>query len=171
MVQSGPRAADPHSDTSSKKIRRGESIVVDAVSYFEGYAADITRTFAIGRNPAFEKVYSSVLEAQEKAVDTAMAGVAVGAVDAAARASLERRGLGDRFIHRTGHGLGLEVHEAPYIIQGGRERLKEGMVFTVEPGAYLPGRLGVRIEDDLIATRRGSEVITRKLPKELGWWR
>ena len=172
MVQSGPRAADPHSETSSKKILKGESIVIDSVSFYEGYAADITRTFAIGRNPAFEKVYSSVLEAQHKAIEAAEEGVEVGKVDAAARKSLTRDGLGERFIHRTGHGLGLEVHEAPYIVPGGKERLKAGMVFTVEPGAYIPGRLGVRIEDDLAVSADGKcEVITGSLPGEYGWWR
>ncbi|HUH99710.1 MAG TPA: Xaa-Pro peptidase family protein [Nitrososphaerales archaeon] len=171
MVQSGARAADPHSDTSSRKIGRGESVVVDAVSFFDGYAADITRTFVIGKDPSFERVYSSVLQAQEEAVAKAAPGVAVGAVDKAARDALTRDGLGDRFIHRTGHGLGLEVHEAPYIVPGGRDRLQTWMVFTVEPGAYLPGKLGVRIEDDLITTKRGNEVTTRELPKELGWWR
>lgn len=171
MVQSGPRSADPHSDASSRKIRRGESVVIDSVTFFQGYAADITRTFCVGKDPEFEKVYSSVLEAQEKAIEAAKEGVLVGKVDAAARGSLARAGLGDRFIHRTGHGLGLEVHEAPYIVSSGRERLRAGMVFTVEPGAYIPKELGVRIEDDLIATPGGSEVITRRLPKEYGWWR
>jgi Xaa-Pro dipeptidase len=170
MVQSGSRAADPHSDSSSKKIKRGESVVIDAVCFYDGYAADITRTFAIGRNAPFEKVYESVLSAQRKAISAAREGVEVGEVDAAARGSLRRDGLGDLFIHRTGHGLGLEVHEAPFIVASGRERLSKGMVFTVEPGAYLPGRLGVRIEDDLIVGD-GKEVITSDLPKELGWWR
>jgi Xaa-Pro aminopeptidase len=171
MVQSGPRAADPHSETSSRKIGRRESIVVDAVSFYQGYAADITRTFVIGNDPMFERVYSSVLEAQQEAVAKALTGSAVGAVDKAARDSLKRDRLGERFIHRTGHGLGLEVHEAPYIVAGGRAKLESGMVFTVEPGAYLPGKLGVRIEDDLVATRDGNEVMTHGLPKELGWWR
>jgi Xaa-Pro aminopeptidase len=171
MVQSGPRAADPHSDTSSKKIAKGESIVVDSVAFCDGYAADITRTFVIGKNPEIEKVYDSVLWAQEKAIEAAKEGVVVGKVDAAARGSLTRDGLGDAFFHRTGHGLGLEVHEAPYIVSSGREKLSSGMVFTVEPGAYLPGRLGVRIEDDLVATHNGPDIITRKLPKEFGWWR
>jgi Xaa-Pro aminopeptidase len=175
MVQSGPRSADPHSDTSSRQIRRGESVVVDAVSFYEGYAADITRTFSIGGGDAtLEETYESVLAAQEKGVLAAAAGVSVGEVDAAARDSLTRDGLGDRFIHRTGHGLGLEVHEAPYIVSGGRETLEAGMVFTVEPGAYLPQRLGVRIEDDLIATSGGvggREVVTADVPKEFGWWR
>lgn len=171
MVQSGPRSADPHSDASLKKIKKGESVVIDAVSFYEGYAADITRTFCLGKNQELERIYSCVLEAQEEAIEAAKEGVMVGKVDAAARGSLARAGLGDRFIHRTGHGLGLEVHEAPYIVSSGRERLQAGMVFTVEPGAYLPNELGVRIEDDLAATSGGRDVLTRKLPKEYGWWR
>ncbi len=171
MVQSGPRAADPHSETSARQIRRGESVVVDVVSFYGGYAADITRTFAIGDDPEFEKVYRSVLAAQEKAIVAAKSGATVGEVDAAARDSLKADGLGEYFIHRTGHGLGLEVHEAPYIVSGGAEILRDGMVFTVEPGAYLPRKLGVRIEDNLIVTATGNEVVTGTLPKEFGWWR
>lgn len=172
LVQSGPRSADPHSQPSARKIRRAESVVVDVVSSYLGYSADITRTFALGRESAIEKTYESVLSAQVRAIRSARAGVTTGAVDAAARTSLERDGLGEYFIHRTGHGLGLEVHEAPYIVAGGRELLREGMVFTVEPGAYIPGRLGVRIEDDLVVAGGGRcEETTRKVPKEYGWWR
>ncbi len=171
-VQSGARAADPHSVTSTRKIGRGESVVADVVSSYAGYAADITRTFVMGRGGEVEKTYESVLAAQQSAIDAAGAGVATGKVDAAARDSLERDGLGKYFVHRTGHGLGLEVHEAPYIVAGGRERLRPGMVFTVEPGAYIPGKLGVRIEDDVSISKGGhAEVTTAKVPKEYGWWR
>jgi Xaa-Pro aminopeptidase len=172
MVQSGARAADPHSETSSRKIRRGESVVVDVVSSYGGYAADITRTFALGNDSSVEKVYGSVLASQTKAVESAGVGVPTGKVDAAARESLKGEGLAKYFIHRTGHGLGLEVHEAPYIVPGGRERLATGMVFTVEPGVYVPGELGVRIEDDIVMSRDGRrEVITGRVPKDYGWWR
>jgi len=172
MVQSGARAADPHSETSSRKIGRGESVVVDVVSAYGGYAADITRTFVLGSDSSVEKTYQSVLSAQSKAVAAAKAGVATGKVDAAARSSLKRDGLEKYFIHRTGHGLGLEVHEAPYIVPGGRELLRAGMAFTVEPGAYIPGKIGVRIEDDIAISKDGrSEVITGKVPKDYAWWR
>lgn len=172
MVQSGTRAADPHSETSGKKIGRGESVVVDVVSTYGGYAADITRTFVVGSDSEVEKTYQSVLSAQQKAIDSAKAGVSTGKVDAAARNSLKNEGLAEYFIHRTGHGIGLEVHEAPYIVSRGRERLRSGMVFTVEPGVYIPGRLGVRIEDDVaISTDGRSDVVTGKVPKEFGWWR
>jgi Xaa-Pro aminopeptidase len=172
MVQSGARAADPHSETSDRKIGRGESVVVDVVSYFGGYAADVTRTFVLGSDSEVEKTYRSVLSAQQRAIGSAKAGVATGKVDRAARDSLGKDGLGKYFIHRTGHGLGLEVHEAPYIVSGGRELLSPGMVFTVEPGAYIPGRLGVRIEDDIAISEEGRRVvITGKVPKDYGWWR
>jgi Xaa-Pro dipeptidase len=171
-VLSGARAADPHSVTSTRKIGRGESVVVDVVSFYAGYAADITRTFALGGGGEVEKTYQSVLAAQQRAIDAAGAGVATGKVDAAARASLERDGLAKYFVHRTGHGLGLEVHEAPFIVARGRERLRAGMVFTIEPGAYIPGKLGVRIEDDVAISEGGrAEVTTGKVPKEYGWWR
>jgi Xaa-Pro dipeptidase len=171
-VQSGARAADPHSVTTTKKIGRGESVVVDVVSSYGGYAADITRTFVLGGDGPVEKTYESVLRAQQKAIDSGGAGVATGKVDAAARDSLKKDGLSKYFIHRTGHGLGLEVHEAPYIVSAGRELLKAGMVFTVEPGAYIPGKLGVRIEDDVAISKAGrAEVTTKNVPKEYGWWR
>lgn len=170
LVQSGPRSADPHSFASPKKIRRGESIVLDLVSSYRGYNADITRTLCLGGCAAVEKVYEEVLDAQLAAIEAAGEHVAVGAVDEAARSRLARAGLGERFTHRTGHGLGLEVHEAPYIVQGGKEKLRENEFFTVEPGVYIPGKLGVRIEDDLGILGGKASVIT-PLPKEFGWWK
>jgi Xaa-Pro dipeptidase len=171
-VQSGARAADPHSVTTTRKIARGESVIADVVSSYAGYAADITRTFVLGSGGEVEKAYESVLRANQRAIDAAGDGVATGRVDAAARDSMKRDGLDKYFIHRTGHGLGLEVHEAPYIVAGGRERLRRRMVFTIEPGAYIPGKLGVRIEDDVSISEGGkAEVTTGKVPKEYGWWR
>lgn len=169
LVQSGPRGADPHGLPSSRKIRRGEGIVIDISSSFDGYFADITRTMSLGTPKTLREVYTEVLEAERFAVEVAAEGVQVGDVDAAARDHLTKAGLGKYFIHRTGHGLGLEVHEAPYIIEGGKERLRNGMCFTVEPGAYLRGKLGVRIEDDvLVENGKGVEITTP--PKEFGWW-
>jgi len=170
LVQSGPRAADPHGLPSDKKILRGESIIVDASSTFEGYYADITRTFCIGDSKEVESVYDEVLTAEKEGIAAAGEGVEVGKVDGAARSYLERAGLGKYFIHRTGHGLGLEVHEAPYIVEGGKEKLRNGMFFTVEPGAYLTGKLGVRIEDDVMI-EGGKAVEISSTPKEHGWWR
>lgn len=170
LVQSGPRSADPHSPSSTRKIGRGDSVVMDLTCTFEGYYADITRTFCLSPSKEFEDVYAAVLEAQERAIETAGGGVEVGSVDAAARGSLTRAGLGRQFTHRTGHGLGLEVHEAPYIVEGGKEVLNRNMCFTVEPGVYLRGKLGVRIEDNLIIEGKRAAVTTDP-PKEFGWWR
>lgn len=169
LVQSGGRAANPHSLPSSKKVRRGESIIFDVGSTFEGYYADMTRTFCIGRSKKVEGVYQKVLEAEEQGIAASAQGVEVGKVDDAARGVLRKAGLGKYFIHRTGHGLGLEVHEAPYIVEGGRERLGPNMCFTVEPGVYMRGKLGVRMEDNmLIEGRKGVEIT--HAPKEFGWW-
>ncbi len=171
LVQSGRMAADPHHLPSSKKLKRKESIVVDATCTHGGYFADITRTFMIGNDSRFEGIYENVLNAQEAAINRSTIGVSVGSVDHAARSHLQQKGLGDYFTHRTGHGLGLEVHEAPYIVHGGTEILEASMVLTVEPGVYIPEKVGVRIEDDILVTNHGSKLLTRALPKEFGWWR
>ncbi len=170
LVQSGPNSANPHWLPSSRRIRRGESIVIDVSSTYSGYYADVTRTYILGNDSDFEDLYGKVLQAEESAIRSSRSGATVGAVDGAARESLKRQRLDRYFIHRTGHGLGLEVHEAPYIVAGGREKLLPSMVFTVEPGIYLPGKHGVRIEDNVITTSLGNEVTT-DLPKEYGWWR
>jgi Xaa-Pro aminopeptidase len=98
-------------------------------------------------------------------------GVTTGAVDAAARNTLRDNHLDRYFVHRTGHGLGLEVHESPYIVEGGTEKLRAGMVYTVEPGVYIPSKRGIRIEDDLLVTEREPTILTTELPKEYGWWK
>ncbi|MDG6987994.1 MAG: M24 family metallopeptidase [Nitrososphaerota archaeon] len=170
LVQAGPAAADPHHLPSKKKLARGESVLVDVGATYGGYYADITRTFCLGRSKELERVYDRVLEAQESAIGAAVEGASVGRVDSAARRVLAKAGLGGYFFHRTGHGLGLEIHEAPYIVEGGKEKLRQGMCFTVEPGAYIMGKFGVRIEDDvLIRGRRGVPITDA--PKQYGWWR
>jgi len=169
LVQSGPRAADPHGLPSAKKIERGESIIIDVGSVYEGYYADITRAFCVGNSKDMEKVYAKVLEAEIKGIEAAGRGVAVGEVDGASRGVLNKAGMGKYFIHRTGHGLGLEVHEAPYIVEGGKEKLGSNMCFTVEPGVYMRGKLGVRIEDDVLIEGRNGVAITN-IPKQFGWW-
>ena len=170
LVQSGQRAAVPHGMPTLKKIAKGEGIIIDVGTTYEEYYADITRAFCLGSSPEFEKVYDRVLEAEVAGLNAAAKGVRVGDVDRAARQVLEKAGLGKYFFHRTGHGLGLEVHEAPYIVEGGREKLKPGMCFTVEPGAYIKGRLGVRIEDDILIEGKNA-VATTDAPKEYGWWK
>ncbi|MDG6963816.1 MAG: aminopeptidase P family protein [Nitrososphaerota archaeon] len=170
LVQAGPAAADPHHLPSKRKLARGESLLVDVGAAYGGYYADITRTFCLGRSNELARVYDRVLEAQESAIDAAAEGTPVGKVDSAARRVLAEAGLGRYFFHRTGHGLGLEIHEAPYIVEGGKEKLREGVCFTVEPGAYIRGKFGVRIEDDvLIRGGRGAPITDA--PKQYGWWR
>ena len=170
LVQSGPRAADPHGLPSDKKIQRGESIIIDVGATYEGYYSDITRAFCLGANAEVERVYGQVLEANVAGIAKAGEGTRVGDVDGAARGTLKRAGLSKYFTHRTGHGLGLEIHEAPYIVEGGRERLESGMCFTVEPGAYIGGKLGVRIEDDVLIEGKKGAAIT-DTPKDFGWWK
>jgi len=170
LVQSGPRAADPHGLPSAKKIQEGEGIIIDVGATYEGYYADVTRVFCVGENRELEKVYEKVLDANTAGIAKAASGVRVGDVDGAARGTLKKAGLGNYFTHRTGHGLGLEIHEAPYIVEGGKEKLESGMCFTVEPGAYIRGKLGVRIEDDVLIEGRKGVAITNT-PKEFGWWK
>lgn len=169
LVQSGSRAADPHSLPSRRKVGRGESVVVDVGSSFEGYFADITRTFCIGTGSKVRGVYEAVLEAERAGIRASAEGVRTGEVDGAARGVIVGAGLGKHFFHRTGHGLGLEIHEAPFIVEGGKETLRSGMCFTVEPGAYLEGSLGVRIEDDVLI-QGGRGLAITDVPKEYGWW-
>ncbi|HXZ91126.1 MAG TPA: Xaa-Pro peptidase family protein [Candidatus Dormibacteraeota bacterium] len=170
LVQSGPMAADAHHLPSTRKLKRKESIVVDATCTFGGYFADITRTFILGKDNRFQKLYEILHDAQIAAVKAARTGVPVGSVDSAARTFLRERKLDNYFVHRTGHGLGLEVHEEPYIVQDGPELLTPSMAFTVEPGIYQRGKTGLRIEDDLITGRNTSVVLTKSVPKEYGWW-
>ena len=171
LVQSGPFAADPHHLPSTRKLKRNEGIVVDIACTYSGYYADITRTFIMGKDREFERLYGIVLSSQEAAIGVAKGGVTVGSIDNAARSTLKESNLDQYFIHRTGHGLGLEVHEAPYIVSGGEEIVLPSMVFTVEPGVYVPGKIGIRIEDNVVSTVRGCKVLTRMLPKQFEWWK
>jgi Xaa-Pro aminopeptidase len=170
-VQAGPHAADPHWAPSKSPITKGQSVVIDVGCTISGYNSDITRTFLIGANPEIEAAYRLVLQAQKAGIAAIAPGKTVGEVDAATRRPIEAKGFGKYFFHRTGHGLGLEIHEEPYIVSRGKKKLREGMVFTVEPGVYLAGKYGVRIEDDVVATPEGCEVLTRAVPKEFGWWK
>jgi Xaa-Pro dipeptidase len=167
IVVAGPNAASPHAAPSDRPIRTGETIIIDCGATVEGYVSDITRTVAIGGLPEeMVRVYEVAQEANAAGRDRAAPGVAAEEVDRAARAVIEAAGFGDRFIHRTGHGLGLEPHESPYIVEGNQEPLRPGMTFTVEPGIYLPGRGGVRVEDDVLVTPEGAECLTT-FPREL----
>ena len=165
-VVAGPNAASPHATPGERRIEAGETIVVDCGASVGGYASDITRTFAIeGLEPELAQVYEIVQAANEAGRAAVEPGVPAQEVDRAARTVIEEAGYGERFIHRAGHGLGLEVHEPPYIVAGNEEPLVPGMTFTVEPGIYLPGRGGVRIEDDVVVTADGGQSLTT-FPRE-----
>ena len=158
IVGSGPNAASPHHEVSGRVLQPGDAVVVDIGGMMpSGYRSDCTRTYAIGDPPAgFRDYYQVLKDAQQAAFDRVKPGVPAGEVDAAARQPITAAGYGDAFIHRTGHGIGLESHEEPYIVAGNTEPLEPGMAFSIEPGIY-PGRSGARIEDIVVCTEDGAE--------------
>ena len=161
IVASGPNAAYPHHITSSRKLREGEMVLIDMGVDYSGYKSDLTRTFFLGKiNVLARRVYNAVQEAQARAIRQIRPGVLSNKVDAAARSFLAEKGFDKYFGHNLGHGVGLEIHEAPAISPKDTAALEPGMVFTVEPGVYLPGKLGVRIEDMVRVTREGVEVLS-----------
>jgi len=160
LVQFGPNTALPHQEPTDKRLRRGDAVVIDVSAAYRGYFGDLTKSFFYGEAPEeYEAVYAAVEEAQRAAMQSARPGASAGEVDRAARSVIETRGYGPYFIHRTGHGLGLEIHEAPDVSPGSRDVLKPGAVFTIEPGIYLPGKFGVRLEIDVHITDQGAEVL------------
>jgi len=171
IVASGPNSALPHYRAGDRRLAAGDLVVLDFGGVLDGYCSDLTRTVAIGPpSPEARRLHAAVHAAQQAAIAAVRPGVENTAVDAVARAVLTEHGLGEAFGHGTGHGLGLDVHEEPRITWPRPDvpavRLEPGMVFTVEPGAYLPGFGGVRIEDDVLVTETGCEVLTR-VPREL----
>lgn len=162
IIASGPRSALPHGRPTSRSLELGDAVVVDFGGVMAGYASDVTRTFAVGApSEELRKLYQVVAEAQQAAVEHIRPGVRAEEVDAVARGVIEQAGYGSHFGHGTGHGIGLEVHEAPWIRPGSRLLLEPGMVFTVEPGIYLAGWAGVRLEDDVLVTANGAELLSR----------
>ncbi|MBZ5705437.1 MAG: Xaa-Pro peptidase family protein [Acidobacteriia bacterium] len=161
IIASGERSALPHGRASDAPIPAAGFVVCDFGVILAGYCSDMTRTVYVGR-PTDEArgVYEAVREAQQAAVAAVRPGVSVGEVDGAARKLLQRNGLVRNFTHSTGHGVGLEIHEAPRVASGQTETLHPGMVITIEPGVYIPGKWGVRIEDMVVVTERGCEVLT-----------
>ncbi|WP_132058713.1 M24 family metallopeptidase [Halorussus amylolyticus] len=159
VVGSGPNGAKPHHRRSDREIEPGDPVVLDFGAYVNGYPGDQTRTVVFAGDPPeeYQAVHETVQSAQQAAVEAVEPGVPAEEIDRAAREVIEAAGYGDRFVHRTGHGVGLDVHEAPYIVAGNEVELESGMVFSVEPGVYLPGKFGVRIEDLVIVTEDGCE--------------
>jgi Xaa-Pro aminopeptidase len=167
IVASGPNAAVPHHEPGSRTLAPGDLVILDLGARFEGYCADVSRTFAIGApDPVLRQVHAVVLDAQAAGRGAVRAGASAAAVDAVARAVIEAAGHGLRFVHGTGHGLGLDIHEPPILREGSAGILRESFVVTVEPGVYLPGLGGVRIEDTVIVGAEGAESLTL-LPREL----
>jgi len=167
IVASGPRAALPHGRASSKRLKEKDLVVIDLGVILRGYCSDLTRTLHVGRASAqVRSWYQVVLEAQTAGRKAVRAGVAASEVDGAVRSILRRGGLERYFIHSTGHGLGIEVHERPGLRLSQTAALKAGSVVTIEPGIYLPGRGGIRIEDDVLVLPGGSETLT-SAPREL----
>lgn len=160
IVAAGPRSARPHGVASAQRIPRKGFVVLDFGVILGGYCSDMTRTVHVGEAAGeARRMYEAVRRAQEAAIATVRPGAPAGEVDAAARKVLAEEGWGEYFTHSTGHGVGLEVHEPPRLGRGQKERLREGMVVTIEPGIYVPGRGGVRIEDMVVVTRQGCEVL------------
>ncbi len=168
IVGSGPHSADPHHEYSDRELAPGDVVVVDIGGVCEpGYNSDSTRTYCLGEpEPVVAQQYSVLQRAQRAAVDAVRPGVTAEQVDAAARDVLAEAGLAEHFVHRTGHGIGLAVHEEPYIVAGNDLPLVPGMAFSVEPGIYFPGRLGARIEDIVVVTEDGALAVNNR-PHEL----
>lgn len=161
IVASGARSALPHGTATSARLPRRGFVTLDFGVILDGYCSDMTRTVHMGKPlPGEREVYDSVLEAQEAAVSAVAPGVTAGDVDEAARSVLRRVKLDRYFSHSTGHGVGLEIHEGPRLAAKQMQRLEQGMVVTIEPGVYMPGRFGVRIEDMVLVTATGGEILT-----------
>jgi Xaa-Pro dipeptidase len=167
IIGSGPNSALPHYTAGDRVLQQGDSIVIDFGGIYQGYCSDMTRTVMLGKAaPEYREVYETVKEGQKKAAEAVKPGMKASDIDAAARNYISEKGYGEYFIHRTGHGIGLEVHEEPYISNVSETILEPGMVFSIEPGIYLPGKFGVRIEDLVLVTETGAEVLN-KYTKEL----
>ncbi|MBN2551014.1 MAG: aminopeptidase P family protein [Anaerolineales bacterium] len=167
IVSGGPNSANPHAAPSDRPLQTGDLLVIDWGAIYQGYISDITRTFAIGPlEDELAAIHRIVEQANAAGRAAAGPGVTAEAVDQAARQVIEAASYGPYFIHRTGHGIGMEGHEGPYIRTGSQLRLQPGMTFTIEPGIYLPGRGGVRIEDDMLITPQGAASLS-DLPRGL----
>lgn len=177
IIAGGPNAAFPHSEVTTRPFSRGDTVIVDLVVQYRGYVADATRTFVIGHaTDEVKQVYECVKDAQQTGLDSLWSAADFGHVDLACRNLVVARGYGDKFVHSTGHGIGLEVHEPPWVSKTGKENIMPGMCVTIEPGVYINGRFGVRIEDSIIITAsskdtsptiRNTIVNLNRFPKDL----
>lgn len=166
MVLTGDNTALPHGTPGSRRVAGGDLLMFDIGVFADGYASDITRTFGVGDVSSEQRrIYDTVLAANEAAIHAIRPGVTFKSIDLAARDLIAEAGYGQYFLHRLGHGLGIDIHEYPSIHQGNGDLLQRGNVFTVEPGIYVPGKGGVRIEDDVLVTEKGVTVLTT-FPKE-----
>ena len=160
IVASGPNSSFPHHLTGERKLKKNEPVLIDIGVDYLGYKSDLTRVFFLGRiTSLFRSIYDIVQEAQKRAISEIKPAVSIGKVDAAARQYISQKGYGSSFGHNLGHGIGLEVHEEPHICSKEKSELEPGMVFTVEPGIYLPGKFGIRIEDMVLVTQKGRELL------------
>jgi Xaa-Pro dipeptidase len=167
IVSGGPNSANPHASPTGRRLQAGDLLVIDWGATVDGYISDLTRTFAVGEVEAeYEKIHKLVQEANAAGRVAGKPGVPCAAVDKAARDVIESAGYGQYFTHRTGHGIGMESHEEPYMRGDNMQILEPGMAYTVEPGIYLPGRNGVRVEDNMVVTESGSESLS-DMPREI----
>jgi len=167
IVSGGPNSANPHASPTERKIQAGDFLLFDWGATHDGYISDLTRTFAVGDvDGEYQQIHKAVQDANAAARDAAKPGATAGSVDKAARGVIEKAGYGKYFRHRTGHGIGLEAHEDPYIRGDNLQLLEPGMAFTIEPGIYLADRNGVRIEDNVVITETGADVLS-DMPREI----
>lgn len=166
IVAFGPNASRPHHQPGKRKLKQKDTLLIDFGARYKGYCSDITRCFAIGEaTPFFQRVFDAVEQAQTAAIKAIRPGVSLTTVDSAAKDVIRAADL-PVYGHGTGHGLGLEIHEEPFLKPDTKDTLKVGQVITIEPGIYIPGKLGVRIEDDVLVTETGRRVLTRQCPHE-----
>lgn len=161
LVASGPNSALPHYRAGRRRVGCGDVVILDFGCRVGGYCSDISRTVVCGEpSDEVRRAHAAVKEAQKLAMGAVCPGQRAGEVDRAARGYLEAKDLGRQFVHRTGHGIGLDIHEHPYIAEGNPLRLQEGMAFSIEPGVYFPDRFGIRIEDVVVVTASGARAMT-----------
>jgi Xaa-Pro aminopeptidase len=166
IVASGQNSSFPHHLTSQKKIKNNEPVLIDIGVDYLGYKSDLTRVFFLGKiNSCLKRIYDIVVEAQNRAIKKIKPGVNISSIDAAARQYIAHQGFGSYFGHNLGHGVGIEVHEKPYISDKENGVLVPGMVLTVEPAIYLPNRFGIRVEDEILVTQKRCEVLSGALNK------